>query len=491
MNTAVYAIRQQFGLFFGIILFGMLLLIPAPEGLSAAGWRTAAVALLMGVWWITEALPIFVTALMPIVLFPLLDVSTIGEATYPYANPLIFLFMGGFIIAKAMERWNLHRRIALNIVSRVGTKPTSIIAGFIIASSFLSMWVSNTATALMMLPIALSVLGLLNNGETREDKTNFEIVLLLSIAYACSIGGMGTLIGTPPNALLAGFMHENYGIEISFSSWLLIGLPLMLISLPLLHIMLTRVIYPIRMKELPGGERLIRSQLATLGKITNPEVKVACVFVATAVLWVSRPLLTGLLPGISDAGIAIGAAAVLFIIPVSFKRGEFLLSWTDTASLPWGVLILFGGGLSLASGISSTGLSAWIGRGVQVLDAWPVFFMVLVVLFIIVFLTEMTSNTATTAAFLPILASVAIGLGENPLLLAIPAALGASCAFMLPVATPPNAIVFGSGKVTIPEMSKAGLWLNLLFIFLLSVLSFTLITYVFSIEVGVLPGWAR
>lgn len=491
MSDGYFGMRKRLGFIVGIIVFLLIYSMPAPEGLSIEGWHTAAVAMLMAIWWITEALPIPATALLPIVLLPVLNITSINEATTPYANPLIFLFMGGFVIAQAMERWDLHKRIALNIVSFVGIKPSSIIMGFIIASAFLSMWVSNTATALMMLPIALSVLKLVENQKESADKLNFEIVLVLSIAYGCNVGGMGTIIGTPPNALLAGFMSENYGVEIGFAQWMMVGVPLMLVSLPILYFLLVKVIYPIKLKELPGGKKLIESQLATLGKINSTEKKVAFVFIGAAVLWITRPLLTTYIPGLSDAGIAISAAVSLFMIPVDLSKGQFLLSWSDAEELPWGVLILFGGGLSLASAISSTGLAQWIGQGVGVVGSWPIILLVGLVVLLIVFLTEITSNTATTAAFLPILASVAIGLGENPMLLAIPAALGASCAFMLPVATPPNAIVYGSGKISIPEMSKAGLWLNMVFIVLLTVGAFTLMNFVFGIEVGVLPEWVN
>ncbi|MDX1637551.1 MAG: DASS family sodium-coupled anion symporter [Balneolaceae bacterium] len=498
MSNSSYELRPKAGLGTGLLLFVVLLLLPAPEGLSDEGWRTAAVALLMAVWWITEAIPIAATALLPIVLLPVLDVVAIGEATSPYANPLIFLFMGGFVIAIAMERWALHRRIALNIVHRVGTKPTSIIIGFIIASAFLSMWVSNTATALLMLPIALSVLNLVDrqaiaNEEpgTGTGKMNFEIVLLLAIAYGCNIGGMGTIIGTPPNALLVGYMSENYGVEISFLQWLSVGLPIVLVSLPVMYLTLTRIVYPIRLVELPGGRAFFDAELQQLGPISEPEKKVAAIFAVTALLWVTRPLLTGVLPGLSDAGIAIGAAVTFFLVPVNFREGTFLLEWTDLQELPWAVLILFGGGLSLASAINDTGLAAWIGEGVGALQAWPVILLLGVIILMVVFLTEMTSNTATTAAFLPILASVAVGLGENPMLFIVPAALAASCAFMLPVATPPNAIVYGSEKITIPEMSKAGTWMNMIFILLLTLASFTLLTWFFSVEVGVLPEWVE
>ncbi|MEP1151695.1 MAG: DASS family sodium-coupled anion symporter [Balneola sp.] len=481
---------KKAGLLGGILVFIVLLFIPAPEGLSDEAWKTAAVTILMGIWWITEAIPISATALLPIVLFPVLGVFGISDATTPYANPLIFLFMGGFVIALAMEKWDLHKRIAVTILNFVGVKPSSIIIGFIISASFLSMWVSNTATAIMMLPIAMSILELLDK-EDKKAKINFEIVLILTIAYACNIGGMGTLIGTPPNALLAGFVLENYGIEISFLDWMMVGVPIMLVSLPLMYVVLTKFVYPIKIKELPGGKELIRSQMEKLGSISNQEKKVGVVFVSAALLWMFRPLLSDLIPGLSDAGIAIGAAVSFFMIPANTSEEAFILKWSDTKKLPWGVLILFGGGLSMASAISSTGLAAWIGSGIGGLNTWPILLIVFIVIALMVFLTEMTSNTASTAAFLPILASVAIGLGENPFLLAIPTVLGASCAFMLPVATPPNAIVYGSGKITIPEMSKAGLWLNTLFILLLTLASLTLVSWVFGIEVGVLPSWAQ
>lgn len=484
------AFSRQIGLFGGIIIFALVLVVPAPEGLSEAGWKTAAVTILMGIWWITEAIPIYATALLPIVLFPVFGVATISEATVPYSNPLIFLFMGGFVIAIAMEKWKLHNRIAISIISVVGVKPSSIIIGFIIASAFLSMWVSNTATAIMMLPIAISILELVEKGD-KADKINFEVALILSIAYACNIGGMATLIGTPPNALLAGFMHENYGIEISFFDWMLVGIPVVVIALPIMYLVLTKLVFPIKLKELPGGNELISNQLKTMGKISPQEKRVAIVFVSAAILWIFRPLFAIIIPGISDAGIAITASVALFLIPSNIEKGKALLTWVDTKGLPWGVLLLFGGGLSMASAISKTGLAAWIGSGMGSLNTWPILLIIIAVIFLMVFLTEMTSNTASTAAFLPILTSVAIGLGENPLLFAIPVVFGASCAFMLPVATPPNAIVYGSGKITIPEMSKAGIWLNFIFIILLTIASLTLFSWAFGIELGVIPDWVK
>lgn len=473
--------RKSIGLLAGIAIFIVVLIVPAPQGLSAAAWHTAAVALLMATWWITEALPIAATALLPIVLFPVLEISGIEKTLSPYAHPLIFLFLGGFVIAIAMEKWELHRRIALNIIRFVGTRPNSIVLGFILASAFLSMWVSNTATALMMLPIALSVLKLVDQRAGPSQSTNhFSLCLLLGVAYGCNVGGMGTLIGTPPNALLAGFMADNYGVQISFANWLLFGIPLLLVALPTLYMVLTKWVYPIRMERLPGGEELVRDKLRQLGTISGPETKVGVVFVATALSWICRPLLSDLIPGLSDTGIAIAAGLSFFLIPVQSEEQSFIMKWNDVEELPWGVLLLFGGGLSLASAINSTGLAEWIGQGVQGLAGWPTVLLLLLVVTLIVYLTELTSNTATTAAFLPILGSVGAGLGQAPLLFALPVALAASCAFMLPVATPPNAIIYGSDRIRIPEMVKAGMWLNLVFIIITTLMSYYLAPYIFG-----------
>ena len=393
------------------------------------------------------------------------------------------------------------------------------------------MWVSNTATAIMMLPIALSILALIDRGmedadhsvsNSTKEKTNFELALILSIAYACNIGGMGTLIGTPPNALLAAFMLENYGIEIGFLDWMKVGVPLLVVSVPLLYFVLTRWIYTIRITEIPGGKKLIAKELDQLGVMTNQEKKVGTLFVSAALLWMFRPALAPYLPGLSDAGIAIAIGVALFLVPAGKQRVttdemdetdsnststnsrdvsssedeqggncKGILEWKDAQRTHGGILLLFGGGLSMASAISSTGLAAWIGSGIGGLQNWPIVLLIVIVIALMVFLTEMTSNTASTATFLPILASIAIGLGENPLLFAIPTVLAASCAFMLPVATPPNAIVYGSGRITIPEMSRAGLLLNLLFIVLLSVGALTLFGLVFGVEIGVLPEWVN
>jgi sodium-dependent dicarboxylate transporter 2/3/5 len=495
-NAPEYGRRQRVGLLLGPAIFLVMLSLPAPAEMADAAWATAAVGSLMATWWVTEAIPIPATALLPIPLFPLLDIGTVAQATAPFANPLIFLFMGGFMIAIAMQRWNLHRRIALGIIDRVGTQPGAIILGFMIASAFLSMWVSNTATALMMLPIGMSIITLSKKlpsttAAEQRDLANFGVVLVLGIAYACNIGGLGTLIGTPPNALLAAFMLESYGVEIGFAQWMMLGVPLVVIGIPLAYVVLVKISFPLRLKQLPGGHDIIHEERRKLGSISPQEVKVALVFVATAALWMFRPLLQDDLPGLSDAGIAIAAGLALFVIPSDLKKGEFLLNWEATAKLPWGILVLFGGGLSLASAVTRTGVDEYIGLLVVGFDAWPTVLLLAFSVLVILLLTEMTSNTATAAAFLPILAAAAVGVGENPLLFVVPAALAASCAFMLPVATPPNAIVYGSQLLTIPMMVRAGGWLNLCFIVLIMLAAYTLVVAVFGVQPGSVPGWAR
>ncbi|QXD17307.1 DASS family sodium-coupled anion symporter [Rhodocaloribacter litoris] len=478
---------RQVGLLLGPALFVVMLVLPPPEGLPLEGWRTAAVGLLMAVWWITEALPIPATALLPIVLLPYLGITGIGDATAPYANPVIFLFMGGFILAIGMQEWGLHRRIALTIIRVIGTRPTSILLGFMIASAFLSMWVSNTSTVLMMLPIAVSIIDLMKRQGViglAGTRSNFELVLMLVIAYGCNIGGMGTLVGTPPNALLAGFFSETYGIDIGFARWMMIGVPLVVVSIPLAFLLLTRVLYPIRVRSFEGGQAVIMREWKELGPMSIAEKRVAAIFALTALLWMTRPLLANALPMLSDAGIAMTAAIALFLAPSGSLEKPFLLDWPAARALPWGVLILFGGGLSLAGAISDTGLATYLGERIASLPGWPTLAVLLLVVTLVVFLTEITSNTATAAAFLPILASVALGMDQNPLLFTVPAALAASCAFMLPVATPPNAIVYGTGHVTIGEMSKTGLWLNLLFIILITLITYLLVGLVFGVEVS-------
>jgi solute carrier family 13 (sodium-dependent dicarboxylate transporter), member 2/3/5 len=483
-------VRQRVGLWLGPLAFLAIVVLSPPEGMTDEGWRTTAVAALMAIWWVSEAIPISATAFVPLILFPLLGVLPIAEAAAPYANPIIFLFMGGLILALAMERWDLHRRVALEVVRAVGVRPDRIVLGFMLASASISLWVSNTATAVMMLPIALSVARLVQpdpDVDATPPDRNLGLNLMLGVAYASSIGGLGTLIGTPPNALLAGFMLETYGVEIGFARWMLVGIPLVAVTLPLAWLLLLRI-YPISIREIPGGRRVIEEARRALGPLSAAEARVGLTFLATALVWIFRPLIDGVLPGLDDAGIAIAGAFALFLIPAGGGKGA-LMDWRTAERLPWGVLLLFGGGLSLSAAVRDTRLAEWIGANVGTLG-WPSVAMVLVVTAVIIFLTELTSNTATAATFLPLTASIAIGQGENPLLLAVPAALAASCAFMLPVATPPNAVVFNGGHVTVPQMAWAGLWLNLLFIVSIVGLMYTVGLWVFGIQPGVLPGWA-
>lgn len=474
----------------GLLLFILLLVLPAPDGLSVEGWRVVAVASLMIVWWITEAIPVPATALAPIALFPITGATTGGAATSPYGDPIIFLFMGGFILALAMERWNLHRRIALNIVARTGTQQGRIVAGFMLATAFVSMWVSNTATVVMMLPVALSVVGLLED-DSGEAKSKFPLALLLGVAYAASIGGVATLIGTPPNALLAGALNQTYGYDIGFGRWMIIGVPVAVLMLLAAWLFLTKLTIRLDKGEVAGAAELFRSEIAKLGAWSVPEKRVAVVFVVTAFAWVFRTILDDYIPGLNDTSIAILAALVLFVLPAGDGKGGALIEWKHALRLPWGVLVLFGGGLSLAAAVVSTGLDQWIGGQVgTIAGVLPLIGIVVLVSGVILLLTEFTSNTATAATFLPLVAALAISLGENPLMLAVPAALAASMAFMLPVATPPNALVFGSGHVTIPQMATQGIWLNLAAIVVISTLGYAVLTTFFGVEVGSIPDWA-
>ena len=475
--------RQRLGALFGLAVFLICLALPPPEGLEAAPWHTAAVALLLAIFWLTEALPIAVTALLPIVLFPTLGISPVAEATAPYANPIVFLFMGGFIMALAIERCNLHRRIAMNVLIRVGAREDLQIAGFMFATALLSMWVSNTATTALMLPVALSVVPRDGSGQIQPARAGFATALMLSIAYGASIGGISTLIGTPPNALFAGFMLETYQVEIGFAQWMRLGVPMSILLFGICWLLLTRVLFPVGRSELPGARAAVENELARLGPMSVAEKRVAVVFSCTALLWMTRPVLAGAFPALqlSDATIAIAAAVAFFVIPSGDRAGAALLTWRNAERLPWGVLLLFGGGLSLAAAVASTGLAEWIAGSLSGLGGWPVAGLILAVAVLILSLTELTSNVATTATFLPLVAALAESLGQSPVMFAIPAVLAASGAFMLPVATPPNAIVFGSGCLTIPQMVRAGFWLNVASVILIV---FLVLNFAESIFVG-------
>lgn len=468
---------QLIGLFTGLALLAVTLILPPPGDLSGSAWAALGLMMLMAASWATEAIPIPATSLVPIVLIPALGLGTVRDATTPYANPIIFLFLGGFTLGLAMQRWNLHRRIALHILLMVGTSPRSQIGGFMLATAFLSMWVSNTATTIMMMPIGMSVLSMMDTGDD-DSRHRFSVALLLAIAYSASVGGIATLIGTPPNALLAAYLSDQQDIPVGFAQWMVIGVPVAVLMLLVIWWWLTRTDF--RMDSSASAGKAIREELGTLGSMSQPEIRVAIVFGLTAAAWIFRPLLADTLSWVSDTVIAIFAAVMLFLLRSGQRDGQPLMDWDTARELPWGVLLLFGGGLALAGVISSSGLAEAIAASLSVLEVLPALLMVGLVVAVIIFLTEVTSNTATAAAFLPLLGALAVGQGISPLLLTVPAAIAASCAFMMPVATPPNAIVFGSGHLAISDMIRAGLVLNLIGVVLVTLLGYLLLGVAFS-----------
>ena len=470
MEQAGLPRRRLIGLFAGPAVAAVVVASPAPEGLSPEGWWIAAAALWMAIWWMTEALPLAVTALLPLIVFPLLGVRGIEETAPSYAHPLVFLFLGGFLLARAMHVWGLDTRLALTVLRYAGSSPRAVIAGVIAVTAFLSMWVSNTATAMVMLPIGLSIVTRFSQSDA-ESGQDLAPALLLGIAYAATIGGMGTIIGTPPNALFAAFMAEAYGVEISFLRWMAIGVPLVLVLLPLAWLVLTRISF-----RVGGAGALAPAAPADLAPISPPERRVAAVMVLVAACWVFRPLLATALPWLhlSDAGIAMTGAVLLFVLPADLKRGRFLLSWHEAAAIRWDVLILFGGGLALAAAMGESDLAAWIGTRLIGLQALPLFVLLLAVGVLIVFAGELASNTAMAAVFLPVAGATALGMGEPAFMLTLPVALFATLGFMLPVATPPNAVIFGSGVVEMRHMLRAGVILDLLGIVVVAVAILTL-----------------
>ncbi|WP_208006731.1 SLC13 family permease [Aeromicrobium phragmitis] len=476
------------GMLAGVVV-ALLVYAALPDGLSFAGKITASTAALMAVWWMTEAIPIPATALVPLIVFPILvDDVTVDDVGASYGNNIIFLFMGGFMLALAMQRWNLHRRIALVTVRAMGTNPAMVVAGFMLATAFISMWVSNTATAVMMLPIGVSVLTLVANLETASDedvrdavvRSDFGTALMLGIAYAASIGSLATIIGTPPNTLLVGYMDSAHDLQIGFGQWMLVGLPLAVVFLVICWVVITKLLFRPEFDEIPGGRQMMTDELEKLGPMSSREWRVLGVFVLAAASWVTVPLVFDE-PPISDAGIAMVVAVLLFLLPAGAKPGVRLLDWSSAVQLPWGVLLLFGGGLALSEQFTGSGLTEWIGEQTEALGGVPAVVLIAIVAAGVLALTELTSNTATAATFLPVSGGVALGIGIDPLFLAIPVALAATCAFMLPVATPPNAIAFGSGYVTIGQMIRGGVWLNLIGIALITIVSMSLAVWVFSI----------
>ena len=498
MSASKEAAGNSRSLLKGVMLIGAPLVAaaiiasPGPSDLSPTGKAVAAVAVLMALWWMSEAIPIAVTALLPLILFPPLGIAGIDATARAYAHPLIFLFLGGFLMAQAMERWNLNGRIAYRILRYSSMRPAGIIAGVMVATAFLSMWVSNTATAMMMLPIGQSIILTVRKSADDAkpaDILAFSSALMLGIAYAATIGGMGTLIGTPPNALFASFVADVFWIEISFARWMLVGIPAVLLLLPIAWLVLTRVVFPVS-PSLPAisGKRL-EKRIGDFGPVSTAEKRVALLLSIAALGWIFRPLIETYMPelALSDAGIAITIATMLFIIPSNRASGRFphfwkpakiaggfLLTWDDAMKLRWDVLILFGGGLALANVIGDSGLANWIAGTASALEALPWVLLIAVVAAIVIALGELASNTAIAAVFLPVAAAAAFGLGIHPVLLTMAIALAASLGFMLPVATPPNAIIYGSGVVTIDDMLKAGFLLDVIGVGVVTLLAATI-----------------
>lgn len=499
-------LTQKIGLAAGALLFLMMLQLDLEPG-NRQVTAMAAVALLMAVWWITEAIPLFATALLPLVLYPVLGILS-GKATAPiYVNSTIFLFLGGFMIALTMEKWNLHKRIALMIIRAIGGGPSRIILGFMVAAAFLSMWISNTATAVMMIPIALAIILQMEERFGREETHRFSVGLMLGIAYACSVGGITTLVGTPPNLSLARIFAITFpdAPEIEFGQWIIMAVPVGVIMLLVAWALITRLFFRVP-RELRVDRSIVDKERAALGKPSFEEKCVFIVFVLTALLWVFRkdlnigplsiPGWSGLLPHaglIDDGTVALAMALLLFFIPTRTPgaTSRTVMGPGVAMRLPWHIVLLFGGGFALAKGFQETGLSTLIGNEFAGLAGVSPLPMIVLICSGLTFLTELTSNTATTEMILPILASIAVAMKTNPLMLMIPATLSASCAFMMPVATPPNAIVFGSGRIRIAEMARVGIVLNLVGVIVIAVVFYTIGTAVFGIDPSVMPEWAK
>jgi len=476
---------KNIGLFLGPILFILVRLVIEVEGLSDEANAILASTLWIATWWITEAIPIAVTSLLPIILFPLSGGLSVSETSSSFGHRYIFLYLGGFILALAIEKWNLHRRIALKIISLIGTNVRKIILGFMVATSFLSMWISNTATAVMMLPIGIAIVKQMSNLKSTDKKENiiFGKSLMLSIAFSASIGGIATLIGTPPNLVFAGILQEIYNVEISFLKWFIFGLPISILLIIISWLYLTRIAFNFKQKEFKEGEIEIKNELNKLGKISYEEKVVLSVFILTGMAWISRSFLLNIfIPSLDDTIIALICGVSLFLLKTKNKNGfkERIMNWEDAVKLPWGVLLLFGGGLAIAEGFQSSGLANWIADNLTKLNGFSLIIILMVVIAAVNFLTEITSNLATIAMLLPILAPTAIILDVHPFILMVAATLSASCAFMLPVATPPNAVVFGSNYLKISDMVRVGILMNLISIIIIFIMVYYILPIVWN-----------
>lgn len=473
----------------GPLLFILLQLLGRPGSMPEAAWDILGITIWMAIWWVTEIVPIAVTALLPIVLFPLTGALPLETTTAAYGHKYVFLYLGGFLIAVAIERWNLHRRIALIIIHYIGSNIKYIILGFMVATAFLSMWISNTATAVMMLPIGTAIISQLKDDPNTpvNESTLFGKALMLAIAYSASIGGIATLVGTPPNLVFAGVVEQIYGIKISFFQWAMLGVPISILLLLLCWKYLTSYAFKFDKQEFPGGREEITRLKNALGKTGKQEKRVLIIFGLTAFFWITRSfLLTPYLPFIDDTIIAMVAGISLFVIPAG-KGKNSLITWEEAVKIPWGIILLFGGGMALAEAFGDSGLAVWIGEQLVNLQALPLLLLILVLVTSVNFLTEVTSNLATTAMLLPILATMAFALNVHPYMFMVGATLAASCAFMLPVATPPNAVVFGSGHLRIPDMIRSGLMMNLISIFIITLFIYFILPLLWDFDPGSIP----
>ena len=472
------------GLVLGPVLFCMIFFTVAPGLLSEKSIVVLALGAWMVTWWATEAMPIPVSALLPMVVFPLMGVSTVKEASAPYGDPVIFLFMGGFILALGLERHNLHQRIALSLIRLTGTSGNGIILGFMLSTALISMWISNTATAIMMLPIAASVTSLLAKETGQENDPRFKKFatgLMLSIAYAASIGGMATIIGTPPNVVMVGYMKRFYNLDVSFTSWMIVGVPLMIMSLTACYLLITRVLFRNHLPSIEGSKELIHRKLQALGKLTLEEKLVLAVFSVTCFFWIFRQNLNILIGKnlLDDTTIAMAGGMLMFLLPVNLKNQKFLLDWSDMKELPWGILLLFGGGLCLADGMEKSGLVQIVGNHFSQQQGISTGLLIFSLTAISMGLTELMSNVALVTIFIPVVFGVADGFHINPIWLAMPVTYAASCAFMMPISTPPNAVLFASGYIKMKDMIRTGVLLNLCCLVIITVLALTVIQWIF------------
>ncbi|MEO9891633.1 DASS family sodium-coupled anion symporter [Aurantibacter sp.] len=460
---------KKAGLFIGPILFLIILNLPF-DLISEKGDAVIGVATWMVIWWITEAVSISVTALLPLLLFPILKIMDIGEVGANYGSPIIFLFFGGFVLALALEKVNLHKRIALNIIKLTGTTPNKVVLGFMIATAFLSMWISNTATTVVMLPIAMSVISLLVNdadGFTMSDK-NFALCVMLGIAFSANAGGIATVIGTPPNSVMIGLLENEYNIEISFLKWMVIGVPFATVMIWISYLVLVKLMFPNKQLKFSASKDIINEELHKLGPMSGKEKMVLAIFGVTVFFWIFRTVINDIFPSLklNDSIISIAAAITMFSFPYNLKKADFIIHWKDTQKLAWGILILFGGGLALAKGMSVSGIVDLVSSAIATSNI-SVLFTAILLITLMLFMTELMSNVALTAVLAPVVAGIAIGLEIPILYLLIPVTMASSCAFMLPMATPPNAIVFASGYIKVNEMARVGVVLNFIAIGLL------------------------